>query len=45
MNKIWLEEYPANVPHELDYSQYKSLNDIFEESFAKNGCQWHRNQK
>ncbi len=36
MNKIWLEEYPANVPHELDYSQYKSLNDIFEESFAKN---------
>ncbi len=37
MQKPWLSQYPAGVPHEIDPSTYASLVDIFEESFGKFG--------
>ena len=37
MQKPWLSQYPASVPHEIDPSTYASLVDIFEESFQKFG--------
>ncbi|NLY65409.1 MAG: AMP-binding protein [Alcaligenaceae bacterium] len=36
MERIWLSNYPANVPAEIDTSQYASLVDIFTQS-----CQRH----
>ena len=30
MEKIWLKSYPPGVPAEIDYSDYKSVGDLFE---------------
>jgi long-chain acyl-CoA synthetase len=35
MDRIWLKNYPAGVPAEIDSAQYPSLVALFEESFAK----------
>ncbi|MDB5805724.1 MAG: long-chain fatty acid--CoA ligase, partial [Betaproteobacteria bacterium] len=35
MEKIWLKSYPDNVPAEIDPDQYRSLVQLFEESFHK----------
>jgi long-chain acyl-CoA synthetase len=36
MDKFWLKSYPANVPHEIQPDQYRSLTAMLEESFKKN---------
>jgi long-chain acyl-CoA synthetase len=36
MDKFWLESYPEGVAHDIDISQYRSLNQLLEESFRKN---------
>ncbi|MEJ6020984.1 AMP-binding protein [Ramlibacter sp. PS4R-6] len=36
MQKPWLASYPAEVPHAIDPSQYRSLTQLLEESFRKN---------
>ncbi|HSQ70033.1 MAG TPA: long-chain-fatty-acid--CoA ligase [Steroidobacteraceae bacterium] len=33
MEKLWLKNYPAGVPAEVDVSQYTSLVDLMEEAF------------
>jgi long-chain acyl-CoA synthetase len=33
MEKIWLKSYPKGVPAEIDYTQYRSLVHLMEESF------------
>jgi long-chain acyl-CoA synthetase len=35
LNKIWLKQYPVGVPAEIDVTQYRSLVELLEESFAK----------
>jgi long-chain acyl-CoA synthetase len=35
MERIWLKQYPADVPADIDASQYASLVELLEESFAK----------
>jgi long-chain acyl-CoA synthetase len=35
MEKIWLKSYPKGVPAEIDYTQYRSLVHLMEESFRK----------
>jgi long-chain acyl-CoA synthetase len=35
MNKFWLKSYPEGVPAEIDYTQYRSLSHLLEESFRK----------
>jgi long-chain acyl-CoA synthetase len=35
MDKFWLKSYPANVPHEIQPDQYRSLTAMLEESFKK----------
>ncbi|WP_407178255.1 long-chain fatty acid--CoA ligase [Bradyrhizobium sp. STM 3562] len=35
MERIWLKQYPPGVPADIDPSQYASLVDLLEESFAK----------
>src|SRR6202047_5169518 len=35
MERIWLKQYPAGVPADIDGTQYPSLVDLLEESFAK----------
>ena len=35
MDRIWLKQYPAGVPADIDVTQYGSLVALFEESFAK----------
>ena len=35
MERIWLKQYPAGVPADIDVSQYTSLVAMLEESFAK----------
>jgi long-chain acyl-CoA synthetase len=35
MDRIWLKNYPAGVPTEIDVSQYSSLVALLEESFAR----------
>ena len=35
MDKFWLESYPKGVPAEIDYTQYRSLVHLMEESFRK----------
>ncbi len=35
MQKPWLKSYPANVPAEIDLTQYNSLVDLLEESYKK----------
>ena len=35
MERIWLKQYPAGVPADVDVNQYSSLVELLEESFAK----------
>src|SRR3984893_13245118 len=35
MERIWLKQYPAGVPADVDVTQYTSLVELLEESFAK----------
>src|SRR3981189_2281515 len=35
MERIWLKQYPAGVPADIDVTQYTSLVALLEESFAK----------
>ncbi|MDB5853389.1 MAG: long-chain fatty acid--CoA ligase [Herminiimonas sp.] len=35
MDKFWLKSYPAGVPYEIDYTQYRSLVHLLEEAFSK----------
>jgi len=35
MEKIWLKSYPANMPAEIDPTQYRSVTHLLEESFRK----------
>src|SRR5476651_298265 len=35
MERIWLKQYPAGVPTDIDVTQYSSLVELLEESFAK----------
>ncbi|MGC1663300.1 MAG: AMP-binding protein, partial [Bradyrhizobium sp.] len=35
MERIWLKQYPAGVPADIDVAQYSSLVELLEESFAK----------
>ena len=32
MERIWLKSYPAGVPAEISYSEYKSVGELFEKS-------------
>ena len=36
MEKVWLNNYPPGVVHDVDPGQYRSLAHLLEESFAKN---------
>jgi long-chain acyl-CoA synthetase len=38
MDKFWLKSYPANVPHEIQPDQYRSLTAMMEESFKRNAA-------
>jgi long-chain acyl-CoA synthetase len=40
MERFWLKNYPAGVPHDVDYQQYSSIAQLIEEAFAK-----YRNRK
>src|ERR1700693_295711 len=35
MERIWLKQYPAGVPADIDVTQYTSRVELLEESFAK----------
>jgi long-chain acyl-CoA synthetase len=35
MERIWLKQYPPGVPADVDLTQYASLVELLEESFAK----------
>src|SRR5256714_6589515 len=35
MERIWLKQYPAGVPSDIDVTQFSSLVELLEESFAK----------
>jgi long-chain acyl-CoA synthetase len=35
MDRFWLKSYPEGVPAEIDYTQYRSLVHLMEESFRK----------
>src|SRR6266704_2872790 len=35
MERIWLKQYPAGVPSDIDVNQYSSLVELLEESFGK----------
>ncbi|HRJ69273.1 MAG TPA: long-chain-fatty-acid--CoA ligase [Beijerinckiaceae bacterium] len=35
MERIWLKHYPEGVPADIDVAQYKSVVELFEESFQK----------
>jgi long-chain acyl-CoA synthetase len=35
MERIWLKQYPAGVPADINVTQYASLVELLEESFAK----------
>ena len=35
MEKIWLKNYPAGVPAEIDVEAYRSVVDVFEQSVAQ----------
>jgi long-chain acyl-CoA synthetase len=36
-DKPWLNSYPDGVPHQVDGTQFESLNDLFAQSFAQYG--------
>jgi len=38
MEKIWLKNYPAGVPAEIDANKYQSIRDLFDESVASYGA-------
>ena len=38
MQKPWLASYPEDVPHEIVPEQFRSLNELLEESFRKNAA-------
>ena len=35
MDKIWLKNYPAGMPHEIDADQFMSIADMFEKTVAR----------
>jgi long-chain acyl-CoA synthetase len=35
MERVWLKQYPAGVPADIDVTRYASLVELLEESFAK----------
>ena len=35
MNKIWLKNYPAGMPHEIDADQFMSIADMFEKTVSR----------
>jgi long-chain acyl-CoA synthetase len=35
MEKIWLKHYPPGVPAEIDFSEYRSIGELFEKSTGK----------
>jgi long-chain acyl-CoA synthetase len=35
LDKFWLKHYPPGVPAEIDPGRYRSLKQLFEESFEK----------
>ncbi len=35
VNRIWLKNYPAGMPHEIDADQFMSIADMFEKTVAK----------
>ena len=35
MDKIWLRNYPAGIPAEIDAAQYKSIPDLLDKLFAR----------
>ena len=35
MDKIWLKNYPAGMPHEIDADQFMSVADMFEKTVAR----------
>ena len=35
MEKIWLKNYPANVPHEIDKKEFLTVVDVLKKSCAK----------
>lgn len=35
MDKFWLKSYPEGVPHDIDPEQFRSLNQLLEDSFRK----------
>lgn len=37
MNKTWLASYPEGVPAEIDPKRYRSITELFEESFRRYG--------
>jgi long-chain acyl-CoA synthetase len=39
MDKIWLKQYPAEVPATIDVAQYPSLVALLEEAFRKHAAQ------
>ncbi|QUM89270.1 long-chain-fatty-acid--CoA ligase FadD [Moritella sp. 36] len=37
MEKVWLNRYPENVPAEIDFGSFRSLNDIFDQTVQQFG--------
>ena len=35
MDRIWLKNYPKDVPADIDWTQYSSLVQLLDEAFAK----------
>ncbi len=35
VEKVWLDQYPQNVPAQIDQSEYESLKDLLETAFRK----------
>ncbi|MFO7188158.1 MAG: long-chain-fatty-acid--CoA ligase [Pseudomonadota bacterium] len=35
MERIWLPSYPAGIPADIDYRQYRSVGELFDEGVAK----------
>lgn len=38
MDKFWLNSYPEGVPHTVDPEQFRSLNQLLEDSFKRNAA-------
>lgn len=38
MEKFWLKSYPEGVPHDVHPEQFRSLNQLLEDSFKKNAA-------